>query len=118
MTKNKEDELIRAYTALKSLRENIGQVTDYSVPETYVLEFHSVLDKLESIGIGVSEYRIPDSAVNPKITASWFNGERSRHSYSDEKYVERLLMLTKLDSIIGYFEIITSEKPRKIGFSK
>ena len=118
MTKNKQDALARVYATLSSLRKNIGQVTDYSVPETYVLEFHSALDKLESISIGVSEYRIPDSAVKPKITASWFNGERGQHSYSDEKYVERLLILTKLDAILGYFEIITSEKPRKIGFSR
>ncbi len=45
-------------------------------------------------------------------------GGRSETSYSEEKYVERTYILTKLDAILGYFEIITSEKPRRIGFSK
>jgi len=31
--------------------------------------------------------------------------------------VERSFMLLKLDAILDYFEIITSEKPRRIGFS-
>lgn len=117
MVRDNQDELARAFAMLSSLRKNIDQITS-GVTETYVREFHTVLDRLEGIEIDVSEFRIPDSAVKPRITSSWFNGERSRYNYSDEKYVERLLMLTKLDAILGYFEIITSEKPRKIGFSK
>ena len=115
MTKNSQDELVRAYAILQALRKNIGQMTDYSILETYVNEFHSVLDRLEGIGIDVSEFRVPDSAVKPRLTASWVGGGRS---YSEEKYVARSFILTKLDAILNYFEIITSEKPRKIGFTK
>ena len=118
MAKNKQDELARAYAMLSSLRKNIGQMTKYNVLETYVHEFHTVLDRLEKIGVEVSEFRIPNAVVKPSITASWFNGSSSHHSYSAEKYVDKSLLLTKLDAILGYFEIITSEKPRKIGFSK
>ena len=38
--------------------------------------------------------------------------------HSEEKYVDKSFILMKLDAILGYFEIITSEKPRKIGFTK
>lgn len=115
MTENSQDELARAYAMLSSLRKNIGEMTAYNVPETYVSEFHSVLDRLGNIGIDVSEFRIPDSEVAPEIT-SWntLNGEAT---YSDEKYVERSFILTKLDAVLSYFEIITSEKPKKMGFS-
>jgi len=116
MAENKQDELIRVYVTLKSLRENIGQMTDYSVQETYVHEFHTVLDRLESIGIDVAEFRIPSSQVNRVARGgSYLTGETR---YSDEKYVDKTFILTKLDAILGYFEIITSKEPRKIGFSK
>ena len=119
MGENKQDELARAYAMLSSLRKNIGQMSDYSIPETYVREFHTVLDRLTGIGINVSEFRIPDSAVQPKITSRGRGGNGvERISYSKEKYVERSFILTKLDAILGYFEIITSEKPRSIGFSR
>ncbi len=118
MTKNQQDGLARAYAMLKSLRENIKEMTTYNVLEAYVSEFHTVLDRLEAIGVDVAEFRIPDSAVKPRITVSWMEGTISKKSYSEEKYVERSFILTKLDAILGYFEIITPEKPRKIGFSK
>ncbi len=118
MAKDNQDILARTLATLSSLRKNIDQMTTHNAPEKYVLEFHTVLDRLESIGIDVAEFRIPDSAVKPRITASWMEGAISKESYSEEKYVERSFILTKLDAILGYFEIITSEKPRKIGFSK
>jgi hypothetical protein len=119
MVENKEDELARAFAMLSSLRKNIGQMTTREVPEIYVGEFHTVLDRLEGIQFDVAEFRIPDSAVQPKIVGpviSVRGGKRIR--YSKEKYVDKSFILTRLDSILGYFEIITSEKPRKIGFSR
>lgn len=114
MTKNKEDVLARAFATLSSLRKNIDQRTAYSVKETYVREFHAVLDKLEGVEIDVTEFRIPDSQVTPRVQIWNYGG--GRDSYSKEKYVERVLILTKLDAILGYFEIITSGKPRRIGY--
>ena len=120
MAEEKQDTLARAYVTLSSLRKNIDQMADYKgkVLETYVREFHTVLDRLEGIGVDVSEFRIPDSVVKPLIRASWLEDGRSHHSYSDEKYVDKSFILIKLDAILGYFEIITSEKPKRIGFNK
>jgi len=119
MTKDKQDKLARAYATLSSLRKNIEQMTTL-VPETYVNEFHSVLTKLEGIGIDVSEFWIPDSEVAPRVTTihslTFKNSPKGGADYSKEKYVNKSFILTKLDAILGYFEIITSEKPRKIGY--
>lgn len=115
MAKNNQDVLARAYATLKSLRTNIAEMTLTYVEETYVNEFHIVLTGLQGIGIDVSEFRIPSSVVKPRITSTHMGGGRS---YSDEKYVDKAYILTKLDAILGYFEIITSEKPRGIGFKK
>ena len=118
MTKNSQDELARAYAMLSSLRKNIGEITADRVLETYVCEFHTALDKLESIGKDVSEFRVPDSVVKPRITSSMWDDRGAHNTYSDEKYVDKSFILTKIDAILGYFEIITSEKPRRIGFTK
>ena len=117
MAENKEDAIIRAYAMLSSLRKNVGQVTEYNVKEMYVHEFHAVLDRVEAIGVEVSEFRIPDTVVKPRIMSSSSRGGVLERHYSEEKYVERTYLLTKIDAILGYFEIITSEKPRKVGFS-
>jgi hypothetical protein len=113
MTEDSQDELARAYAILNSLRDNISQITEYRVEEKYVNEFHTVLDKLESVGIETTEFRVPDSLVKPRLRVS----SRSGDVYSKEKYVERSFILIKIDAVLGYFKIITSEKPKKIGFS-
>ena len=116
MVENKQDELARAYTMLKSLRSNIGQMTTNRVPETYVHEFHTVLSKLEDMGMDVADFRVPASEIAPNVES--INTITGQTSYTTEQYVDKTFLLFKLDAILGYFEIITSEKPRKIGFSK
>ena len=113
MTENRQDALVRAYAMLSSLRKNITQIVG-NVEETYVREFHAVLDRLKGIGIDVSEFRIPDSMVNPRVTS--FNMFTKETTYTEEKYVDKPYLLTKIDAILNYFEITTSEKPRKIGY--
>ena len=112
MAEDKQDALVRAFATLSALRKNVDQIG--AISEKYVREFHTVLDRLESIGIDVSEFRIPHSEITPHVR-SVVGGVRH---YSEEKYVDRAYMLTKMDAILGYFEIITSDKPRKIGFTK
>ena len=122
MTKNNQDELARAYAMLQALRKNVEKMTKLSIEETFVHEFHSALGKLTGIKIDVSEFRIPDSEIAPIRTSipvySWDGGDNGRATYSKEKYVNKEYFLMKIDTALGYFEIITSEKPRKIGFSK
>jgi len=91
---------------------------NYNVEEVYVQEFHSVLDRLRDVGLEVAEFRIPESLIKPRVTASWSDAQGTHHSYSDERYIAQPYILTKIDAILSYFEIITSEKPREIGFKK
>jgi hypothetical protein len=76
---------------------------------------------VESIGIDVAEFRILDSELKHRDTAAsmYVGGERiSSYKPSEEKYVDKSFILTKLDAILGCFEIIAFEKPRRIGFTK
>ena len=102
MTEDNQDTLIRAYAMLTALRDNINKV-GYGIEEKFVHKYHSVLDRLENCtGKNLSEFRISDSEMYL--------------SMGDETCVDRLCMLTNLDAVIGYFEIITSEQPKRIGF--
>ena len=124
MVENNQDILARAYATLSSLRKNIAETASHNVPEKYVDEFHTVLNKLEGIGLDIAEFHIPDSGVAPidvsgPIVVSLDSGNRlTPPHYSEEKYVDKSFILMKLDAILGYFEIILSEKQRKIGFTK
>ena len=111
MKKNDQDILARAYAMLQSLRQNVDKLT--LVEEIYVNEYHASLDMLEGIGIDVAQFRISPSEVQHRIIARWSGGQR----YSEEKYIPKALLLTKLDEVLIYFDIKYSEKPRKIGFS-
>ena len=121
MTKNSQDEIVRAYAILQALRKNIDQITKNSIEETYVNEFHSALDKLTSIGIDVSEFHIPDSELtpipDPTIVPVTYPGESGRQTrYTKEKYLDKQYFLMKIDSVLGYFERITSPEPKRAGF--
>ncbi len=116
MEKNAQDELARAYARLSALRNNIDKMKEYSIPEKYVEEFHTVLDRIKGIGIDTSEFRVPDSEVKPRVTMTIHGSGGAERIYSEEKYVDKPFILSKLDAILSYFEIITSEKPKKIGF--
>jgi hypothetical protein len=106
-----QDIIIRAYARLKGLRSNVDKLS--LVEETYANESHSILDTLEKTGINTTEFRVPIAEIKPRITSV----SRSGKHYSDEKYVPKVLLLAKLDAILNYFEIITSDKPKKIGFT-
>ena len=121
MAKNSRDTRARAHAMLTSLRKIIAPMSS-PIPEKYVHKFHTALDKLESISIDVSEFRVPDSELKHRDTVApmYVGGERiTPYKPSEEKYVDKPFILTQLDAILGYLDSLTSdkpEKPRTIGY--
>ena len=121
MIQDNNDKVTRAYATLISLRKNIGEIPNIKIPEMFVREYHNVLDNLQKTGVDLIEFRVPDSEVQPVDTAMHIinNGKTvSRPIYTKEKYVDKPFLLTKLGAILGYFAILTVDKPRSIGFRK
>ncbi|HEX9897260.1 MAG TPA: hypothetical protein VGA85_06350 [Dehalococcoidales bacterium] len=121
MIQDNNDKVTRAYATLISLRKNIGEIPNIKIPETFVREYHNVLDNLQKTGVDLIEFRVPDSEVQPVDTAMHIinNGKTvSRPIYTKEKYVDKPFLLTKLDAILGYFARLTADKPRSMGFRK
>jgi len=111
-----EDAIIRAYALLSSLRKNVDQpsIDEYnSIKSSYVEEYHKALSLLEEIGVDVSHFRIPDSELKPRLLMASSQGS----TYSEEQYVRKSFFLSKLDAIITYFELRTSEPKKSMGFS-
>jgi hypothetical protein len=107
------DRLLRAYVRLKALRSHVNH---FYVPETYVVEYHEILDQVETTGVDVEEFRIQLQQLNHRVT-SW-NAISGRRTYSNERFVSGAFFRSKLDAVLMYFGFATSadESPREIGF--
>jgi len=66
MAENNSDLFARAFSTLTSLRANIDRMPGVNIPEIYVSEFHTVLDKLAGIALDIADFRIPNSEVRPR----------------------------------------------------
>lgn len=115
-----QDKILRAYTRLKSLKDNLPQT--YDVHEKYIQEYHEIVDLLtEETGNSLNEFKVPDKELERKITSMWpsipYTGQKAGKRYSKERRCERDVLLTKLDALLSYFEFkYLSERRTEIGF--
>ena len=107
------DKAIRAYSRISSLRANLGPETDLTLHERYVHEFHDALALLTEAEFDVAEFMVPEKELQRDYRGY---SPSSGHHYSTELYVDRLLLLTKLDSVLRYFEV-AREGQQAIRFS-
>jgi len=104
LASDQSDKLARAYARLSALRENIpkGNMVD----GLYLREYHEALKHLEELGFDVAEFKVPDRLV--RYTFLFVGGSM----------VERALLLSKLDAVLAYFELVTQKAPASIGFKR
>ncbi|MDD4875839.1 MAG: hypothetical protein PHQ86_01725 [Dehalococcoidales bacterium] len=121
MENQTQDILIRVHTMLVALKDAIEKMdTKHNyIEEKYISEFHIALDKLAGLDINLAEYYIPDSQLNPIVTSRTPESRSSPSvpTYSKEKYADKSFVLMRLNAVQGYFEVIISDEPRKIGFN-
>jgi hypothetical protein len=111
------DTLIRIYSTLKSLRANLPNIHVNNSMEWPQLQVYiDALDKLETLGVDVSDFRIPpDMLKNERVQANSINDETvdTGRSSVTEGYLK-----TKLDALLTYFDLNTDKSSGKtqIGF--
>lgn len=119
------DRLMRAYSHIKSFRDNLPE--GYRVSETYVKEYHERLETLKEMGFEIDEFKIPDDKVahqvyksKPFLFASQIRRGAPRETveYSKERSVERALFMIKLQAVLNYLGLYLQEPERQIGFRK
>jgi hypothetical protein len=97
------DQIKRAHVKLASLRQNLPASS--LISQMYIEEYHGALDHLERLGFDISEFRVPQHAM--RMVRFNFDRDGSIH-------VERSMLLTKLDAVLGYFAEDEDKPP--IGF--
>lgn len=110
-----QDKIIRAYTRLISLKQNLPQ--EYDTHEKYINDYHTIVDLLsKEINISLDEFKIPSNEIKPIWTGgNYLTGE---NFYSDDSYCEKTLFLSKLEALLSYFQIkYLSQEESKIGFN-
>ena|SRR5260221_14649635 len=93
-----DDRFRRSLSRLRGLRAN---VIDPS--EDYVLEYHSIVDSLQSTGIDLTEFKISDTLIAHRVSSV---SPRSGVKYTKKRYVEKGYFLAKIDGLIDYLEEI------------
>lgn len=102
---NKDDVLRGVLASLRAQRANLPVADPLS--EVYIGNYHQELDLLEQAGIPTSRFRIPSNQVNPiEISSSVITpGINEPIRYTPEKYIDRSLLLTKIDTVLNYFSL-------------
>ena len=108
------DKMVRVYTRLKALRDNLPD--SFQVNEKYVSEYHSLVNELSTItGSALDEFNVSSQEIKPKLVAVALGG--GGRQYSNDCYCERPLLLAKIDALLSYFQItFLSEDKQRIGF--
>ncbi len=118
-----QDNIIRAYARLIALKDHLPE-KGWGVKENYINDYHQIIDILsKETETSLTEFKIPNGEINYEVTSFWpddpYTGEQDGQTYTDERYCERALFLSKIDAILSYFKIAylsrVEEKPQ-IGF--
>lgn len=111
MTNN--DQTLRAYALLSSLRENIPNERD--IEEKWVVDYHNVINKLEDLyGIDLYDFKVPVDRLKQII--AWQNLTSGAKSYLEGLWCDREILMYKLDAVLSYFSGLSSGQESKIGF--
>ncbi|MCA9347357.1 hypothetical protein KC930_02120 [Candidatus Saccharibacteria bacterium] len=107
---------ILCYARLSALKENIPK---NDVSEYYVDEFHDVLEEIMELGsdyCDLEKLKVPHSHVK-RLTAAYYPDE-DETVYTSEKYVERDILIGKIDAVLNYLRLLAKPADRKrIGFT-
>ncbi len=105
-----QDILREVMVSLTAQRKNLPEHAD-PLDKMYADNFHEQLDLLQKAGFDVSRFRIPESQIQSHpMTYATDDGEPIQ--YTRERYVSRSILLTKIDTVLGYFTL----SDKQIGF--
>ncbi len=106
--------LAEAHSHLLALKTDLP--TGYNVEQTYVDEFHRILNVLQKAGHDLNYLRVPDNEMKRQsLSANTLTGEVS---YTGKKVCSRSYLMMRIDDLLGS-EILIFKSPRSkppIGF--
>jgi len=103
MNEYQKDEVIKLYLRLKALRKNLPDGSFIS--ERYVREYASIINNLSPWlgGSNISGFLIQELDLKRRVTSiNYLTGEKQ---FSAEKFIEKSLLLSKLDAFCDYLKV-------------
>ena len=108
-----DDQILRAYAVITSIRTNVPE--RHEVEERWVKEFNGAIAKLEkSLGIDLEEFKVPQDALKRFVASC--NSMTNDVTYLEGLWCERAILMQKLDSVLMYFTGLQDREDTKIGF--
>lgn len=109
------DEVLRAYSILTALRDNIPQ--GRNVKAKWAEEFNATIRKLEqSLSISLEEFKVPEIELHRlNEPSNYLTGEvRQREGL----WCDRAVLMQRLASVLNYFTGLQAGQEKQIGFRK
>lgn|GEM_PF-1311990 len=113
------DKIFRLYSRLTALKQNLPK---WDINEKYVKDYHDILGLLsEETNSSLDEFKVPQEEIRPRLTSYTPSipdiDQEAKSTYSEDRYCEKTLFLTKVDALLSYFKMryLSEEKPN-IGF--
>lgn len=112
-----QEEIKKAFVNLRSLKDNLPK--SLSINEKFVRMFHNEINRLVAIGFsGLDDFKVPENEIKHEMTsftpAAPEFGQQESISYSQDRYIEREILLIKIDALLAYFQVSSTEV--EIGF--
>lgn len=85
------------------------------VEERFATEYENVLGSLDAAGYDVSAMRLAEGDVGSRL-ASAVPAE-GEYEYSQERYVQRTLLVAKVTAALGYFRWKSQRPPEELGYT-
>ncbi len=112
---NNGHQILRSYSLLSSLKENIPDT--FEISETWVKEYHEAIDKLEAAtGLGLQEFRVPHECLYRSVSS--YNYLSHETTYRKGLWCERSILMHKLMAVLTYFTGLQSDQDKRIGFNQ
>lgn len=110
---NINDEILRAYSIITSLKKNIPD--NFEVNDRWVREYHVAVEKIEkAIENDLYDFKVQNDNIKKSIASgNYLTGEVH---YRDGLWCERNILIQKIDAILTYFTGLQTSGERKIGF--
>jgi hypothetical protein len=102
----------KAMANLNSLRKNLP--LSVSINEKYVVMYHDEIDRLKKLGVGnLDDFMVPEKEIQNQITSHAQAipeiDQKESLNYSDDRYVEKEIFLSKFDGLINFLQLLFAQ---------
>lgn len=110
---SKDDQLLRAYSTLVSLRDGVPVRRD--VHEKWVHQYNETIERLgDTLDLDLSEFLVPPAELQRSIVG--YDPDTGGKTYREGLWCERSVLMQRINSVLTYFTGLQTGQETRIGF--